>query len=70
LATGSFDHLIRAREHRCRYLKADYFGCLDIEDELKFRRLLDGHVSRLSTAQDFVDIFGGTPNGAMSGLGQ
>ena len=46
-----FDHLVGAGE-------AERFGVREIDDKIEFGRLLDRNVSRLRSAQNFVDQFG------------
>jgi hypothetical protein len=41
---GLFDHLVGEREHCGRDGEAERLRRLEIDDELKFRRLLDGNV--------------------------
>src|SRR5262249_8196161 len=53
------DHLIRPRQHGRRNSKADLLSCLQIDDELKLRRLLHREVSRLGPFEDFVHGLGG-----------
>jgi hypothetical protein len=56
----SLDHPIRPRQHIRRNRYADLFRGLQIDDELKLRRLLDGE-GGLCAFQDFVHIDSGTP---------
>jgi hypothetical protein len=55
---GSFDHIVGGSEQRGRHGESKRFGGLEIDDEIKFGRLLDRKVARLRSAQNFVDIFG------------
>ena len=41
------NHLIRPRQHIRRNRQADLLGGLEIDEELKLRRLLDGNVGGL-----------------------
>ena len=54
-----FDHSIRSRQHVRRNRDSDLFGGFQIDDELKFRRLLDGEVRGLGTLQDLAHVHGG-----------
>src|SRR5262245_43177476 len=56
-----FDHLVGAGEQRRRHSDRKGRGSNHVDGEVKLRRLLDWQVSGLGTAQDLVDIFGGTP---------
>src|SRR6516225_5063563 len=40
-SAASFDHLVGAREHRCRYIEAERLRGLKIEDKLILRRRLN-----------------------------
>src|SRR5215207_6218961 len=53
---ASFDHLVGAGEERGRNGEAERFGGLQVEDELKFRRLLDGQVVRRCPLQNSINI--------------
>jgi hypothetical protein len=44
---GLLDHLIRSRQHVWRNPQADLLGCLEIDDQLEFCRLLDGQIGWL-----------------------
>jgi hypothetical protein len=50
LAPFSFDHPVRPRQHVGRDREADLLGCLQIDNQLKFRWLLHGQVGRLGTS--------------------
>src|SRR5499427_9956913 len=50
------DHLVRPPQQRLRNRQAQRSGSLEIDDELKGRRLLDGQFSRPGAAQDAVYI--------------
>jgi hypothetical protein len=56
----SLNHLVRPVEHRLRNRQAYLFSRLQIDHQLKFHRLLDGQISRLSSFQKFVDEDSGT----------
>jgi hypothetical protein len=49
------DHLIRPQQKRLRNRDAECFRCLEIDPQLKFRRLLDRKIGRFRAAQDLVD---------------
>jgi hypothetical protein len=55
----SLDHPVRSRQHVGRYREADLLGSLEIDQQLKLRRLLDWKVSGFCTIQDFVHVNGG-----------
>lgn len=57
-----FDHLISAGENNLRDTQPESLGCFDIDDEVKFYRLLHGQVSRLCSPQDFIRKFRSTAN--------
>jgi hypothetical protein len=57
----SFDDSICPKQHRLRNRQADLLCRLQIDHELKFRRLLDGKIGRLRAFQDSVHIVSGTP---------
>src|SRR5262249_51770645 len=52
----SFNHLIRPRQHVGRNRQTDLLRCLEIDDELKLGRLLNGKVGGLGTFEDFIHI--------------
>ena len=47
----SLDHFVRSHQHIRRNGQADLLGSLQIDDELKLRRLLDGKVGGFGTFQ-------------------
>ena len=53
---GSADHLIRLEEEGGRDRQAQCLGGLEVDDQLKFRGLLDGKIRRAGTAKDLVDV--------------
>ena len=53
--------LIRPRQHIRRNRESDLFGGIQIDDELKFLRLLHREIGRLRAFQDFVYIHSGAP---------
>src|ERR1700730_6504562 len=57
-AGALFDHLIRALQERERDRQAEGLGGLEVDDQLKLRRLLDGEVSGLRPLEDLVSIDG------------
>jgi len=52
---------IRPRQHIGRNCHADLLGGLEIDHELKLRRLFDGNVSGLGAFQNLVDKVSGAP---------
>ena len=44
-----FDQLISALLQKWGHVEAEQLGCLEIEDELNFHRLLNGKIGRLSS---------------------
>ena len=57
----SLDHLVRPIQQRLRDRQADLLCRLEIDDELKLRRLLDGQVSGLGAFENPVHVVGGAP---------
>src|SRR5262245_29834618 len=55
----SFDHFIRPLKHAAWNRQTDLFCCLEIDDELKLRRLLHWQISRLGTFQYLVNVNSG-----------
>ena len=53
---NSLDHPIRPRQHLLRNREANLLRCLEIDDELKLRRLLDRKISGLGAFENFVNI--------------
>ena len=45
-----FDHLVGAKQDRCRYGKTERLGGLEVEDHLVFRRQLHREIARLLAA--------------------
>jgi len=66
-----FDHLVGAGEQRGRNGNSKGFGCLEIDDQLEFRRLLDRKVGGLLTLEDAIDIGCGAAEqiGALNSVG-
>src|SRR5262245_1568582 len=54
------DHLIRLEEERRRDSEVEGLGGLEIDDQLEFRGLLYGQVSRLGAFEDLIDKSCGT----------
>ena len=54
------DDSVRSRQHLLRNYQTDLFRGLQIDHQLKLRRLLDRQVGGLSAFQDFVNVGGGT----------
>ena len=56
---ASFDHLVGAGEQRWKNVQAERLCRRQIDDKIKFGRLLDGNFCRLPAAQDSVDVVAG-----------
>src|ERR1022692_2129106 len=59
MAWHSLNHLVRAHNHRLRDRQAQRLRCLEIDDQLELRRLLDRKVPRPGALQNLVDITSG-----------
>src|SRR4029434_11163702 len=53
-AAASLDQLVRPREHLPRNRYADFLRLLEIDHQLKLRRLLDGKIGSLGSLEDSV----------------
>ena len=63
-----FDHLVGAGEHHRQNVDAECFGSYQVDDGLKFCRLLDRQVGRLVASQDSIhEIRGAAPVFAQAG---
>src|SRR5262245_55173891 len=49
------DHLVGAREQRCRNIEAERFGSPDVDNQFELDRLLDGKVTCFCTLEDLID---------------
>ena len=58
----SFDHLVGAGEERGWDREAEGFGCLTIDHQFEFRRLLNGKIGRFGTSKKFVYVPRSTPD--------
>src|SRR4030095_14785538 len=58
-STPSFDHLVSAQQDPSRQLDSNRFGGLEVDDELKFRRLLDRQIASLRTFENFGYVISG-----------
>src|SRR6266566_1275200 len=54
-----FDHLIRPHQDGLRDRQPERLGRLQVDDQLKLRRLLNGQVSGLRALEDLVDVDSG-----------
>ena len=57
----SFDHLVGARQHARRHVKAERFGGLEVDHQLVLGRRLHRQVGRLLALEDAIDVAGGSP---------
>src|SRR6516164_3172842 len=57
---GLFDHLVGAKQERLWDGEADRLRCLEVQDHLELGRKLHREIGRLCTAQNAIDIGGGT----------
>src|SRR5262245_56238568 len=55
---GSLDDVIGSQQQRRRDGEAECFGSLEVDDELKLGRLLDGEFCRLRAFEDLVNKAG------------
>ena len=53
---ASFDHLVGAGKQHARHGKAERLGGFEVDDKLKFSRVLDGEIARSGPTKDFVDV--------------
>ena len=58
-AAPLLDDLIRPREHRRRDREAKGLRSFEVDDQLEFRRLLNGQVRGLNASQNLVDVLRG-----------
>jgi hypothetical protein len=56
--TVLFDDLVGAGEQRRRHGEAERFGSLQVDDQLKFRGLLNRKITGLFALEDAVDVSG------------
>src|SRR5262249_36230969 len=54
-------HLIRPQQQRRRDGEAEGLSGLEVDDELEFRRLLDGQVGGFGTLENLVNVRRGSP---------
>src|SRR5258708_29000065 len=55
-AKSLFDHLIGRREERCRNLETERAGCLEIDDQMEARGLLDRKLCSFCPLQELRNI--------------
>src|SRR4026209_1838258 len=58
--TASSNYPVRSRQHIRRNREADLLCGLEINDELKLCRLLDGEISGFGAFEDLIDVGGGS----------
>src|SRR5262249_14375620 len=59
--TRSIDHLVSIRKEGWWYVETKRFGGGQVDDQIKFGRLLDRKIARLRATKNLVDIVGGAP---------
>ena len=57
----SFDHPVRAKQHRLRDRYAERLGRFHVDHQLELRRLLDWQIRGLRALEDLVHVGGGAP---------
>src|SRR5437867_2033466 len=57
----SFDHSVRQRHHVRRNRQANLLGSLEIDYELKLRRLLHRQIGGFGAFENLIDVCGGAP---------
>jgi hypothetical protein len=60
ISTRSLDHFIRSHQNLLRNRETDLLRSLEIDHQLKLRRLLDGKLGGLCAFQDLVHVRGCT----------
>ena len=56
-----FNHLVGARKQRWWNADPECFGCLEVDDQLEFGRLLHRQIGRLGALQYLIHERGGSP---------
>src|SRR5262245_61733930 len=61
LSKRSLNYLVRPIQQRLRNYDTDLLGGLEVDHQLKFRRLLDRQIAGLGTFENFVHVISYAP---------